>query len=316
MVHRPNLLLAYDGSPTSKAAVRAAAELFPGASTRVVSVYEPPLSFEWALAASGGLDAATVQASVEELVEEARAQARQLAEEGAGLAREDGLDSSFEAAGARGAAWPTLLEQAEGHAADLMVCGTRGRGAFARAALGSTSSGLVHHADRPVLTVPDGAGALDGPVLVAFDGSESARTATATAGRLLPGRSAVVLYVWESPVRRSLSGRMLAPTRVDEVGATIGSLAKLLGESADVAAAEGAALARESGLVATGEALETSTGTWRAINAAAAARSASVIVAGSRGRGGAASALLGSVSSGLVHNAERPTLIVPSSEGA
>lgn len=314
MVHRPNLLLAYDGSSTSKAAIRAAAELFPGASTRVVSVYEPPLSFEWALAASGGLDAATVQASVEELVEEARAEARQLAEEGAGLAREDGLDGSFAAAGARGGAWRALLEQAEGHTADLIVCGTRGRGAFARAALGSTSSGLVHHADRPVLTVPDGAGALDGPVLVAFDASESARTATATAGHLLPGRSAVVLHVWESPVRMSLSGRMLALTPVDEVGATLGSLAKRLGEWADVAAAEGAALARESGLVATGEALETSTGTWRAITAAAATRSASVIVAGSRGRGGAPPALLGSVSSGLVHNAERPTLIVPFSE--
>jgi nucleotide-binding universal stress UspA family protein len=37
---------------------------------------------------------------------------------------------------------------------------------------------------------------------------------------------------------------------------------------------------------------------------------AALIVAGSRGRGGIASALLGSVSSGLAHNAGRPTLIV------
>jgi nucleotide-binding universal stress UspA family protein len=39
-------------------------------------------------------------------------------------------------------------------------------------------------------------------------------------------------------------------------------------------------------------------------------RHATVIVAGSRGRGGLASTILGSVSSGLVHNAETPVLVV------
>jgi hypothetical protein len=44
---------------------------------------------------------------------------------------------------------------------------------------------------------------------------------------------------------------------------------------------------------------------------AAERHGAAVIVAGSRGRGGVASVLLGSVSSGLAHNAQTPTLIIP-----
>ena len=36
-----------------------------------------------------------------------------------------------------------------------------------------------------------------------------------------------------------------------------------------------------------------------------------MIVTGARGLGGARSALLGSVSSGLIHNADLPVLVVP-----
>jgi nucleotide-binding universal stress UspA family protein len=79
---------------------------------------------------------------------------------------------------------------------------------------------------------------------------------------------------------------------------------------AAVIVAGGVALAREAGLDAAGEAVESGAGAWRALAAAAGDRGAAVIVAGSRGRGGLASTILGSVSSGLVHNAETPALIV------
>ena len=57
-------------------------------------------------------------------------------------------------------------------------------------------------------------------------------------------------------------------------------------------------------------AIESASGPWRALVATARAETASVIVAGSRGRGALASTVLGSVASGLVHNAELPTLVV------
>lgn len=45
---------------------------------------------------------------------------------------------------------------------DLMVCGSRGWGAFRRVVLGSTSDYLVHHASCPVLVVPGAAEAVTG----------------------------------------------------------------------------------------------------------------------------------------------------------
>jgi nucleotide-binding universal stress UspA family protein len=50
---------------------------------------------------------------------------------------------------------------------------------------------------------------------------------------------------------------------------------------------------------------------WRAILAIADEQEAPVIVAGARGASDLGSALLGSVSHGLLHNSTRPVLVVP-----
>jgi hypothetical protein len=96
-------------------------------------------------------------------------------------------------------AWEALLDAAHRVAADVLACGTRGRGAFARALLGSTSSRLLHHTDVPLLVVPDRCGTLDGPVAAAYDGSQGATRAIQVAGRLLGGRPTVVAHAWEPP---------------------------------------------------------------------------------------------------------------------
>ena len=103
------------------------------------------------------------------------------------------------------APWSAVLELAHDQSVDAIVCGARGRGAFARALLGSTSTSLLHHSDLPLLVVPDGAGGLDGPAVLAYDGSESSERAIAVAGELLAGRRTVVVHAWHSQYRRGLS---------------------------------------------------------------------------------------------------------------
>ena len=125
-----------------------------------------------------------------------------------------------------------------------MVCGTRGHGAVARSVLGSTSSSLLHHAEWAVLVVPEADVPPDGPVLVAYDGSPAADEAIAAAGRLLPGRTALVVHAWESPLRHSLSGRALSRVPVTEIGEFTEDFEMWLREVAEATVADGVGLAK------------------------------------------------------------------------
>jgi nucleotide-binding universal stress UspA family protein len=82
-----------------------------------------------------------------------------------------------------GSSVEVILSSAREHRADLIVAGSRGRGALARLLLGSTSAKLLQETDRPVLFVPPGdievvslgsdrVGLQFGTVLVAVDLSE------------------------------------------------------------------------------------------------------------------------------------------------
>ncbi len=193
----------------------------------------------------------------------------------------------------------------------MLVTGARGRSGFTRALLGSTSTSLLHNSDLPLLVVPDGAGALDGPAVIGYDGSDHAKQAIDIAGRLLAGRAAVVVNVWESQFRHGLTMRALTNTPGGAVREVVEALDGELANAAERVTADGVQRARAAGLDATGETIESPGSVWRAIATAAGTRSAAVIITGARGLGGARAALLGSVSSGLVHNAELPVLVVP-----
>lgn len=145
------------------------------------------------------------------------------------------------------------------------------------------------------------------PLLIAYDGSDPAKLAIRQAADLFPGRPAVVLTVWSSMAERAGAARIALPDAlVDEAVERLDEGAR---EGALEVATEGADLAVKAGLQATPEAAPCDEAVWATIIAAADARDAPAIVVGSRGRSSVRAALLGSVSSGVVHHSGRPVVV-------
>ena len=304
------LLIAYDGSPAAEAAVVIAGRLFAGSRGCLLTVIESALGPASVQKFAPMLNPEIVKRELEALAQELMDDGRDVAARGLEIAETAGLTLEPRVTPVQGSESRSILSEADTVDADVIVCGSRGRGAVARSLLGSTSTGVLHHAMRPVLVVPGDPGTTEGPAVIAYDGSEGARAAIAAAGRLLRGRRATIVHVWNSPMRNTLSGRALAGAPLGELRAFSADYEQLFADAAASVVEEGVALAREAGLEASGEAIESGSGAWRALAEVASDRRAAVIVAGSRGRGGLASTILGSISSGLVHNAETPALIV------
>jgi nucleotide-binding universal stress UspA family protein len=141
----------------------------------------------------------------------------------------------------------------------------------------------------------------DGPVLIAYDGSEQAREAISEAGeQLKSGRKAVVLSVWE-PIEA-------IPFWGAPVSQVPSSLTEQIEGEAEKAAAEGAELAKKAGLDAEPAVAEGSP-IWKAIVDGAEGRGASLIVMGSHGRTGIGYVAMGSVATSVAHHSKLPVLI-------
>jgi nucleotide-binding universal stress UspA family protein len=89
-----------------------------------------------------------------QLDEEEIAAAQRIAEEGAEGARSRGYTATPRVAEENESVANTIEEVAHEIDARVIVCGQRGRGAFASAVLGSVSHQLSAHAKRPVLIAP------------------------------------------------------------------------------------------------------------------------------------------------------------------
>jgi nucleotide-binding universal stress UspA family protein len=127
----------------------------------------------------------------------------------------------------------------------------------------------------------------DGPVLFAYDGSDGAQRAIAEGASRLAARDGIVVSVWRSHERSAESQA-----------------------AADEIATEGVDQLKAAGWAAEAVTRSTVTNVWAAVLAVARDRDASTIVVGSRGLSGLKSAVLGSVSSGLLAHSEVPVLLV------
>lgn len=147
-----------------------------------------------------------------------------------------------------------------------------------------------------------------GPVLIAYDGSDGAKTAIAEASRVLGGGAAVVVSVWQSTAAAAPASLLAIPAGVAHKAYE--ELDREAEHQAQATAEEGAALAREAGFDATARPAVCHLNTWSTILGVADDEDARVVAIGSRGHSGLKSALLGSVSHGVANHSRRPVLLV------
>ena len=151
-------------------------------------------------------------------------------------------------------------------------------------------------------------------ILIAYDGSPDARSALEHIASFEPKQPVTILVVWEPFVEvmtHTGAGYGMAPGIVDYEA--IDAAAET---SARERAAEGVELARGLGLDAEPRTVVQDTTIANAILAAADDVGARAIVMGTRGLTGVKSLLLGSVSHAVLQHADRPVLVVPSTEVA
>jgi nucleotide-binding universal stress UspA family protein len=148
------LLLCYDGSADAAHAIQRAGELFAGRSALVITVWQPVAAYA-SIASSG----ATVSAvNLAELALEAE-EGRRVADEGVRVANQAGLKAEPLPIEATGAVWKIILKLAEEHSAATIVMGSRGLTGLRSLLLGSVSSAVAQHADRPTLVIRRSVGA-------------------------------------------------------------------------------------------------------------------------------------------------------------
>lgn len=185
--------------------------------------------------------------------------------------------------------------------ASLLVIGSRGRGGFARLLLGSTSTQCATHATIPTAVVPVDADATSAQrLLVGVDGSANSLAALGWAVRFArPGMTVVCAWVWDATPLAVGSDAFFFPDASDLAAERFNHIVEPFGLEA---AARDVTLEREF-----------IRGTPRAA-LAEHADEADLVVVGARGHGAIGSAILGSVSTWVLHHVHRPVVVIPLSD--
>jgi nucleotide-binding universal stress UspA family protein len=157
------------------------------------------------------------------------------------------------------------------------------------------------------------------PILIAYDGSASADHAVREAGRLLPGRPALVVVVYKQGIGFELvelptASIGLPPAPIDVRTAL--ELDEELAARSQKLAQQGAEVARSAGFEAEALAVadDVDTPVAETIVALARERSADAIVVGAHGHGRLSEAVLGSTSRDVIRRAPCPVVVARSEQ--
>jgi nucleotide-binding universal stress UspA family protein len=274
------VVVGVDGSESALEASRWAAREAGrrGAGLRLVQAFSWPQTHHVGEVGRG-------QRSVRRVAEEQLAAAATAAGQAAAGVVETALVEGF----------PVPVLVAESRAAQLVVVGDRGLGGFTGLLLGSVAVGLAAHAAAPVAVVRGDAVA-EGPVVVGVDGSALSEAALAAAYEAAAARRVrlVAVHTWWDIL-------------VDPSFAPLVDWDAIEGEAHRVLAERLAGWAEKYPEVEVRRVVERDRPAPALLEQAAGAQ---LVVVGSRGRGGLAGMLLGSVSHNVLHHSPCPVLVV------
>lgn len=289
-----SIVVGYDGSAAARAAVEwAAVEACDRAmALTVLHAVQPPPAvtapFTWSTVTAGVTAAGEV-----------------VTEEGVQLARKFAPWDSVTGSTVHGSPAPSLLAAATGAA--LLVIGAHSHGSVVSDLVGSTAFAVTAHARCPVVVVRGTAGVRPGPthpVVCGVDGSRGADAALRHAADVASATGARLLVVtaWRSVVDESWYAA--GEHDVDRI-----DLDRAARTHAETVAAEAAELVRDVHPdVAVACRASAGSASWVLRDAAGAA---GLLVVGTRGRGGFAGLVLGSVGHALLHMSPCPVAVVP-----
>jgi nucleotide-binding universal stress UspA family protein len=154
------------------------------------------------------------------------------------------------------------------------------------------------------------------PILVAFDGSDTAQAAVEAAARLFPSRRLVVTSVWEPGLAITMASTtdMTGVGYVSPTPEEMATIDRAQRDHATDAAETGARIARELGANAEANPVADEGKIGETLSALADQLDADAIVVGSRGLGRFKAGLFGSTSRDLLGHTQRPVLVVKASE--
>jgi nucleotide-binding universal stress UspA family protein len=139
-----DLMLAMDFSPHGNAVLRVARRFGRTLDAKVWIVHAVSPAVGVASCSGGRRDRVAAGAEIRE--------ERRLVDEAAANLRESGVNA--DALLVQGPPAKVVLDEARRLEVDMIIIGSHGYGAVARALLGSVSAGVVRHAQCPVLVVP------------------------------------------------------------------------------------------------------------------------------------------------------------------
>ncbi|MDY6810586.1 MAG: universal stress protein [Actinomycetota bacterium] len=280
------ILVGVDGSDASDTAVRWAAKAAAteGVELRLVGVYDISTS-----------NYAPGLIIPQDVVDAIRQDATDAVHAAAELAKQTAPSVTLHTSTAEGDAARVLLEL--GKDAGTIVLGTRGLGSIKGLFLGSVSVSVAAHFHGRVVVVAGPSD--DGPIVVGVDDSPVSDVAVAEAFRQASLRNAklVAVHTWTPLDVDALHGYGIEPAEVT----------RMSGEAVEAVAERLAGYAADYPDVVVERVVIPEEPAKAVLDASGDAQ---LIVVGSRGRGGFTGLLLGSTSQKILHQAERPVMVV------